>query len=509
MSGPSPAREHPATLLRANTCVALIALTGILLAGIAQLTFLDPDMLHGMALIRESLEIGRLPLEDRFAYTPTVNPVVHHEWATGAVLYFTTEIFGARGILLLKYVLVAAISVGCVRCARRRGAGFGVLCSLMPIAIVMSWVGWSTIRAQTFTLLLLTVLLTFLDRDRAGRRGWIAPWLLLWVAWVNLHGGFVVGGVLFAAYGAEQLLRRQPVRHLVATGMAMAALTLVNPYGPDYLGYLWEALRLDRGLITEWRPLWEASPALIAVYAMSVVVVAYAVYRSGVRGLPGLSLVALTAWAALRHERHLSIYAVVWLCWVPAFIQPTRLGERLTELWSRQGRRMIIAWVLLAAVGLTAFGLRRPWHLAVPANAGEYRGQVMLLYPVGAVDYLRDVGFRGNLMTPFEVGAFVTWQLHPAVMVSLDGRFEAAYPPETLPEHLAFYAAKPGWQRMLDRYPTDAVLVASGAPLAGAMPQAAEWSRVYRDDAYEIHARPGLALPVVDRSDQPLTGIFP
>ena len=114
-----------------------------------------------------------------------------------------------------------------------------------------------------------------------------------------------------------------------------------------------------------------------------------------------------------------------------------------------------------------------------------------------------------NAGTQFEVGAFVTWQLHPAVMVSLDGRFEAAYPPETLPEHLAFYAAKPGWQRMLDRYPTDAVLVPSGAPLAGAMPQAAEWSRVYRDDAYEIHARPGLALPVVDRSDQPLTGIFP
>ena len=42
MSGSGPAREHPATLLRANTCVALIALTGILLAGIAQLTFLDP-----------------------------------------------------------------------------------------------------------------------------------------------------------------------------------------------------------------------------------------------------------------------------------------------------------------------------------------------------------------------------------------------------------------------------------------------------------------------------------
>ena len=72
------------TVQRVTTITALAAMAAAFLAGIAHLTFLDPDMLHGMALIRESLRIGHLPLADGFAYTPTVYPVVHHEWAAGA-----------------------------------------------------------------------------------------------------------------------------------------------------------------------------------------------------------------------------------------------------------------------------------------------------------------------------------------------------------------------------------------------------------------------------------------
>ena len=49
---------------------------------------IDMDLFHEMALIREALALGRIPMEDVFAQTSTVSPVVHHEWGTGAVLYF-------------------------------------------------------------------------------------------------------------------------------------------------------------------------------------------------------------------------------------------------------------------------------------------------------------------------------------------------------------------------------------------------------------------------------------
>ena len=285
----------PLTFERANTGVALAAMATILLAGVAQLTFLDPDMLHGMALVRESLRIGHIPLADQFAYTPTVFPVIHHEWLTGAILYFVATTAGSPGVLALKYLLVAAIASGCVYCARVRGAHFGVLCALMPVAIFMSWIGFTTIRAHVFTLLMLPILLFFLDCDRQGRRWWIGPWLLIYVLWVNLHGGFVVGVVLFGAHGVEQVIRRKPVRHLVLVGLAMALLVFANPYGIEYYPYLWHAIRMDRSLIPEWAPLWSASPSISVVYLISLAVVGYAVYRAGLRRLPGLMIVGLAA----------------------------------------------------------------------------------------------------------------------------------------------------------------------------------------------------------------------
>lgn len=361
---------------RLNAHVALTALAMLLLSRIALNTFVDPDMFHEMALIREAGRVGRLPLQDSFAYTPTVYPVIHHEWGSGALFYFVATRTGVAGILTLKYLLAAGVAAGCVICARRRGAGFPVLCILMPTAIFMSWIGFTTIRAQMFTLLLLVCLLYFLDRDREGRRWWIGPWLALYLLWVNLHAGFAVGLILFLLHGAEQLVRRKPVRHLVLVGLAMIGLVAVNPYGIRYYPFLWQALWMDRPLIREWAPLWEATSRTMVfyliLYVISLMVVGYAVYRAGFRRMLGLTLVLILAYAALRHRRHLSLYAVTWLCYVPRFIEGTRLGEMLTRAWTARPRATLFVWSLVGLMGAVALVRHRPWELSLPVNEGEH-----------------------------------------------------------------------------------------------------------------------------------------
>ncbi len=427
---------------------ALSALAGLFLCCIALNTFVDPDIWHEMALVREALALGYLPLADQFAYTPTVYPSVHHEWGAGAILYFVSTTGGAAGLLGLKYLLCAGIAIVVVRCARLKGASYAVLCPLMPIGILLSLVGFSTIRAQMFTLLALACLLYLLEQDRRGRRRWIVPWLAINVLWVNVHGGFVVGLVVLVLYTFEQGLRKRPVGHLVATTIAMVALIVVNPYGWRYYPYIWDALWLDRPLITEWRPLWHAWGPVLGFYAFSLVLVTYAVARRGVRQLPGLAIVLLTAYAALRHQRHLSLYAVVWVCCVPAFLEETPLARMLKQVWVKRRRVCTWSWGVMAAVLFVALVVHNPLRLRLPANPGDHS---KLVYPVGAVSYLRQVSFRGNLMTPFTTGAFVSWKLFPNIKVSIDGRFEVAYPPGALAENHAFYQAESGWRDTLDK----------------------------------------------------------
>lgn len=482
---------------RAAIVAGLCCLAALCLLQFSQLTFVDPDLWHEMALFREALRSGRLPLDDRFAYTPTVYPSVQHEWGTGALLYGVTIGAGGAGLMLLKYAVSAAVISGCLYCARRRGASYPVVISLAPVMLLAGAIGFTTIRAQLFTLLFLTLLLILLERDRDGDRRWLAIWLPLYVVWLNLHAGFVVGAALLACHTVEQALRKRPVTHLVAALVAMGGLVAINPYGLRYYPYLARALLLERPLITEWGPLWQAGATPVALFLFSVLLTAYGAWQVGLRRATGLLLLIVSAYAALRHARHLSLYAVVWLCYVPSYLQGTSLGAALCEVWN--SRRVAIAGgaALLTVVCLAGALGADPWTPRVPGvDSADYAGPV---YPVGAVDYLARHQIEGNLMVPFVPGAYVSWKLHPRVKVSLDSRYEVAYQSGVLEENVAFYQAQPGWQSTLAKYPTDLVLVPRDAPLTDALPTIEGWNRIYVDDAFELYSRPGLHLPSEDR----------
>ena len=487
---------------------AYLALVCAYLAGVGGESFVDPDAWHQMALFREARLLGALPLTDPFSYTSTVDPVVHHEWGMGAVLFLIAGRFGPVGLGVLRDLLALGAVIPWLLHARSRRVSHPVLWMSLPLPIALLWTGLSTVRAQMFTLLFASWLLWFLALDRQGKRWWILAWLPLYLAWVNLHAGFVVGVIALGLHTIEQVVRRRPVWHLVAVLGAMSVLTAINPYGIDYFAYLWEALRMERPLITEWRSIVEAQRELIVVYVFSILLLGYGLLRGNRRELAEGLFLAAAAYAGARHQRHLTIYAVAWGFSAPALLQTTPLGALLTRTLDPARRRVAVGVAFACVLGLSLFVGRHRFRAGVPANPGDH---ATLLYPVGAVQYMRENGFRGNLLTPFEVGAFVSWKMYPDVKVSLDGRFEVAFAPELLERHLHFYGAGEGWPAFLDELPTDAVLVRSDAPVATELGRRPGWRRVYRDDAFELFARDAVAplLPSADQRGVHFTGEFP
>ena len=488
---------------RMNDRLALAGVACLFLGGAA--SFVDPDIFHCLSLARESLAAGTLLEADVHAYTPTVTPVVHHEWLHGMILHAILAWGGAALFLAWKHAIVLAIGVCAFLLARRRGAGPGTFAILAPAAILMAWTGITSIRAQMYTLLFTAVLLHFLEDDRAGGKLWVFPWLLLHALWLNIHGGFVVGFGLVALHAVEQALRRRPVRHVLLGLAAAAALIVANPYGFRYYAYLESAVFLDRSSIPEWEPLWRGFPPVLLIWSISLVVAAYGVARKGHRSFPGVLLLAAAAWAALRHQRHLSIYAVLWISLVPSVIEGTPLAEMFRRFQMRRAATALWALFLGGALAVSAL-FAKPWSLAVPAHPGD---NDKILYPSAALEYLKGSGFRGNVIVPFTLGAYVSWKLHPAVLVSIDGRYEAAYDPSLLEEHMTFYNARAGWKDLLDRYPSDLALIPRNRLVAPLMRSESGWSLVYEDDAFEIYARPGLELPRSSRRGERLVGTLP
>jgi hypothetical protein len=457
----------------------------------------DLDMWHEMALIRESLAAGHILTVDVFAYTPTIRPVVDHEWGAGALLYLTVQSAGGWGVVALKYLVALLTGAAVLRCARLRRAGFEGFTVLAPLAIPLFAIGCATLRAQAYSFLFFAVLLWLLELDAAGKRHWIAGCPLLFALWVNLHGGCVVGLVALGLYWLEQLARRRPHIHVLAITVASTAAFAVNPYGFAYYRQLWNALRMPRPEITEWYSITVASNFHQTLFWITLAIAAYAVFVRGWRESGGVLILAAIAGAAVLHLRMVPFYAVAWTAFVPSYISATPAGAFIRSVFRRRTAATAVCLILAMFFGVMAIEIGF-YKLVVPNHQ----------FPVGAVRYLKDIQFHGNVMTHFEHGGYVSWWLYPAAKVSMDSRYETAFAPAVVDESFGFYEARPGWRQELAKYPTDLVLVPLNTAVAKLM-SSTNWDLVYRDQAFRLYARPGLTLPFRDDSARSFPTSFP
>jgi hypothetical protein len=221
------------------------------------------------------------------------------------------------------------------------------------------------------------------------------------------------------------------------------------------------------------------------------------VLMRGWRATPGALIVAAMAGGAILHARILPFYAVAWAAYVPSFVTGDLL-ERMVRLPFRN-RLAATGVCIFLTVFFVGMGLGVPvYNLVVPNDR----------FPVGAVQYLKDVNFRGNVLTHFEHGGYVSWWLYPAAKVSVDSRYDVAFPPAIVDESFHFYEANSGWQEILEKYPTDLALIPVHSAVAALMP-ATRWNLIYKDQSFRIYARPGLQLPIRDDSGRSFSTSFP
>ena len=98
--------------------------------------------------------------------------------------------------------------------------------------------------------------------------------------------------------------------------------------------------------------------------------------------------------------------------------------------------------------------------------------------------------------------------MYSKVRISLDSRYEAAYPDWWVDRSFRFYQAEPGWQMTLSLYPPDVVLVRRTQPVAQVMKEIG-WKRIYDDRAFELYERNGLDLTPVTQPATVVSGRFP
>ena len=102
-------------------------------------------------------------------------------------------------------------------------------------------------------------------------------------------------------------------------------------------------------------------------------------------------------------------------------------------------------------------------------------------YPVGAVNFMKRQGLSGKILTTFEWGQYLIWELYPPSLVAYDGREETVYLPEVEENFLEFIDARPQWRQVLENYPPDLILLDKRMKIAKLIEKEPQWRQIYVD----------------------------
>jgi hypothetical protein len=120
---------------------------------------------------------------------------------------------------------------------------------------------------------------------------------------------------------------------------------------------------------------------------------------------------------------------------------------------------------------------------------------------------------QGNILSTFEWGEYLIWNMAPASKVFIDGRYDTVFPYEIIYKFALFNFNLPGGDAILSEFPTDFVLIKPRSQSRRLMDARADWKLIYDDASSRLYARQDSAaskipgVPVITGIAQP--GRFP
>ena len=334
--------------------IAILLIPAVL--GSSQMIFNDGDVSWHIATGLWILDHRAIPQADPFSYTWGGKPWVPIEWLAEVIYASAYRVANYPGVA----ALVTAALIG-LHAAVFLNANRWVRMALLPIvAMDLVLIPMMLARPHVLTWPLLAwwcwLMMRARERDRAPP---LAAALLL-TLWANLHGGYVFGLAIAAAFGLEALVasedKARAFRQWLTFGIACAIAVFINGNGVEGVFHPLRFTQLEMlPLIDEWKPSNPATtPFSFGVLAVVVALIAWK--RPKLHWVRWLLLAALLVLALLQ-VRHQSTLAIV-----AAMLLPPGFASSRQEA-AEPSRK----WVVLGGAGLLV-GLRAAMPIELPEN---------------------------------------------------------------------------------------------------------------------------------------------
>jgi len=479
-------------------------------------------------LIRSTHEVPRV---DPFSSIMQGKAWFAWEWLYDCLVGVLHSWAWLNGVVLLTGLVIALTFSLVFRRMMARGAQLPVAIVILLLAMATSTIHFLA-RPHVVSWLLTLIWFDVLERFEAEGNWRRLVWLpATMLAWVNLHGGFVVGLALLGIYFVgnavlgwttrnvlEKAGARARAKAIAITGVVCALFTLANPYGYQLHVHIYRYLS-DRFLmdhIDEFlSPNFHGMPQKCFAVLVLLAVVGTAGARKKIT-LSQLLVVLFAIYTGMYASRNIPLSSILL-----ALIVAPQLSVVLKEMaGSREvsdGLRRSLARFDSFSARMDTFDARMAgglwpalaivvllWACSHHGWIGSSHGMEARFddkrFPVKAIDYLAGAHSGGvaapvptqaaddAIFCPDRWGGYLIYRLYPQRLVAFDDRHDL-YGTEFLKRYLKIVHGEPGWQNALAETRAGWALVPAESVLAGLLAADAKWSVAYRDDVAVLFRR--------------------
>lgn len=447
----------------------------------------DPDIWWHLRNADILVQTGSVVHRDVYSFTAHGSPWINEAWLAELPYYFGWTWLGIRGIYLVMLAETEIILLGVFGLAYYTSRNLKAAFFSSWLAVWLATVsfgprtllaGWICLVAELFLLALY----------RAGR-DWLWYLPLVFVAWANLHGSWLIGMVLFAVFvaggfvagtwGRLEARRWAPeqLRKLLTVGALSVAGLFLNPYTYHLVFYPFNFAfrqRLNVNHVDEWLSLDFHGIRGKILFGMLAATLILAIVRKRRWRLDELAFVLVAFYAAVTYSRFLFLAAIVL----------TPLFARELDFFPPYNREHDKHW--LNAILIIAIIGGCIWRF--PSRDYLLRDTVRN-YPVKALPYLQRFRPEGRVFNDCLWGGYLIWNIR-TIPVFIDSRIDIFEYNGVFADYLDAMGVKNSLH-ILDKYHVRYVLYAQDSPLAYLLMHTPAWKTDYQDGTTVMLERVG------------------
>ena len=430
------------------------------------------------------LENMAIPKINVFSFTSGDYEWLNISWLWDVVAYLTNEFGGLYSVSAIT-IIIAGIIIWLISylCIEKNG---GTIATTLTILSGSSALFPTLLaRPHLITILFSVILLILLDRFEKRESkplNLFLDCLILFILWVNMHGGFIAGYTILGAYLLKFLLDKDfsKAKYIAIIGAVCLASSVINPLGLRIFEAMNRSLSSNMmGIILEWES--PSEPKYFAYPIFVIAVILASIKRLKLSDSPMILLVLFWLAQGLLSIRNLPILFVVSAPVIaPMLRQSLKKLERKENEYSKDfSSRNFTKSVSLLCVFITVlFVSPLSQDLFYPKGFDVNNSNN---YPYNEIEFAVENYPNERYFNHYDYGGYLIYGSKGKIKTFIDGRAETAFPSEVVSDYLEFHKNQKGWEKLLDKYQITAALmpVNLGAQL-DYFTQSPNWFEAYR-----------------------------